>query len=344
MADRATETQSLGRLMDLMRIVAALLIFYYHAGLLLHLPLSRFGDHAVSTFIVLAIVASMALGKSAEQGSAASYLWRRIKRLFPMFFLINVAIFAASHLYPSRLGRPYSFWQLLLSAFGLSQYVGQPYLSEVFWFIPFILQVYVIIAFFGRRLLELNWKFLFAVGALVSAVAIWRLSNVMNDNLFEMRKWSPLLRLPEVGFGLMTAAFIGRVLQFHRYCWNLLFYGVITALLACGSFLVPRAAYLFCYPLTGLVVTLIVAGTAAGVLFVTEPLGVSSEALRFLGRATFPFFLIHGVGMRFVNSRYDGRILPWCAYFSACVVAAIVLEFAFRFRVSAKASATLAGK
>src|SRR2546423_477937 len=228
MADRATETQWLGRLMDLMRIIAALLIFYYHAGLLIHLPLSRFGDHAVSTFIALAIVASTTLGKSSEQASVGRYLWRRIKRVFPMFLLINLLIFAASYLYPSRSGRPYSFSQLLLSAFGLSQYVGQPYLSEVFWFIPFIFQVYLIIAVFRRRLLELNWKIFFAVGALVSAVAIWTLSNLMGDNLFEIRKWSPVLRLPEVGFGLMTAALVAQVLSPQRYRRNLTIYGVVT--------------------------------------------------------------------------------------------------------------------
>ncbi len=315
--------------MDLMRVVSALLIFYYHAGILIYLPLSRFGDYAVSTFIVLAVVASMSLGKRTDDVTFWEYLSRRLKRIFPLYLTINLLIFAASYLSPSRLGRPYSIGELLLSTFGLSQYFAHPYLSEVFWFIPFIVQVYVIIAAFGKRLLELNWVVFFAAGICVSGISIFILNSVMGDNLSEMRKWSPLLRLPEVGFGFMTAAVLSGVLSIKRYAGYVLIYLGFVAILACGSLVAPRAAYLFSYPLVGLAVTAGVTAIGLGLRWVVDAVGVSPDLLRFLGRATFPFFLIHGAGMRFIHHKYDAQALAWAGYLLACIGAAIIFEFIF---------------
>ena len=70
--------------MDLMRVASALLIFYYHAGLLISLPLSSYGDHAVSTFIMLAVVSSMTFARRADDAGFGNYLWRRLKRIFPI--------------------------------------------------------------------------------------------------------------------------------------------------------------------------------------------------------------------------------------------------------------------
>src|SRR5205085_2172565 len=216
-----------------------------------------------------------------------------------------------------------------LSAFGLSQYFGQPYLSEVFWFIPFIVQVYVIIAVFGRRLLKLNWALFFLVGACVSGLAIFALDAIMGTGLTEMRKWSPLLRLPEVGFGFMTAAILTGELSPKQYATNVLLYLGFVGLLACCSFIEPRAAYLFSYPLIGLGITALITLICLPVSWLTDRTDVTKRHLRFLGRATFPFFLIHGAGLRFLYNKFDGQPIAWVGYLLACIALALLLEFVF---------------
>jgi peptidoglycan/LPS O-acetylase OafA/YrhL len=287
---------------------------------------------------MLAVVSSMTFARRADDTGVGNYLWRRLKRIFPIYLFINVLIFAASYFYPPRLGHSYSIAQLLLSVLGLSQYVGQPYLSEVFWFIPFIIQVYVVIGLFRDHLLKLNWKLFFLVGTCISGFAIWILSGVMGDALFEMRKWSPILRLPEVGFGFMTAAVVAQVLSPKAYWRNVAVYVSFIALLACGSFIAPHAAYLFCYPLIGLGVSIFVAVACYCLLFVTKKLAVSARALRFIGRTTFPFFLIHGVGMRFVSHKYSANPVAWFGYLFFCMAAALCLEWFFGARIKGRSS------
>lgn len=336
--------ETLARLSDIMRIISALLIFYYHAGLFVTLPLSRYGDFAVNTFIMLAIVASIAFTRAKTEPGLAEYMWRRVKRIFPLYFSINIAIFAASYLYPSRLGQPFTFRQFLLSSTGLSIVFGDRFLSEVFWFIPFIFQVYLVLGFFGNRLLRLNWRPLVLAALVVSAIEIILLSRLMGEGLIETRKWSPLLRLPELLFGLMTAAAAANVVAFPEYLANVAFYSAGAIALGCSAFLIPHAAYLFMLPLNGVIVTAVITALSAAILLVFASAGISTSALRFAGRATFPFFLIHGIGLRFIDSRWHSQTLAWLGYLATCIAAAVVLELIFGSARATKALSRLSAR
>ncbi|HEY0368517.1 MAG TPA: acyltransferase family protein [Chthoniobacterales bacterium] len=326
----AFSRERLGRFMDVMRIISALLIFYYHAGIFVALPLSRYGDFAVNTFITLAIVASIAFARGGEaEPSFGSYVWRRVKRIFPLYLLINVAIFGASFVYPSRLGQPFTSRQTILSALGLSIVFGERFLSEVFWFIPFIFQVYMLIGWRGKRLLRLPWPVCFIAAFLISAIEIAALAHFLGEGSYETRKWSPLLRLPELFFGLMTAALISDLISTRAYFVNVATYAVLAIAVACGAIALPIAAYLWMLPLHGLMITILVAIFAALMLLVLDFLTVETSLLRLAGAATFPFFLIHGVGMRFIASRWDSRPLAWASYLLACIIMAVVLTLIF---------------
>ena len=321
--------EKLGRLTDVMRIVSAVLIFYYHAGIYVCLPLSAYGDFAVNTFIILAIVATFAFSRAGEQPGFAAYMWSRVKRIFPMYISINLVIFAASYVYPSRLGQPFTGRQFMFSSLALSQLFNQRFLSEVFWFVPFILQVYVIIALLRRHLMRLHWPAFFIIAFAISALEISLLAQVMGDALIETRKWSPLLRLPEFGFGVITAALLARAVTGRAFIFYVAIYGLLAVLLACVGSAIPNARYLFMLPLNGLIVTIAIAITSALLLFVIERVSISTSALRSAGRATFPFFLIHGIGLRFVDARWHSQTAAWLAYLFACMVAAVALEFMF---------------
>ena len=127
--------------------MAVTAIFYFHVGVNTHYPLSQYGHYAVGFFIVLAGVAYLNFSRTrvTDLRTCLHYFFNRLWALFPIFLAVNLLIFAASYVYPSGLGRPYSAGELVLSSLGLSQYFGYRYLSVVMWFVPFILQVYLLL-------------------------------------------------------------------------------------------------------------------------------------------------------------------------------------------------------
>jgi peptidoglycan/LPS O-acetylase OafA/YrhL len=285
----------------------------------------------------MAIVASIAFTSATSSPSLAAYLWRRIVRIFPLYLTINAAIFGASFLYPSRLGQPFTLREFALSSAGLSLLFGERFLSEVFWFIPFIFQIYVVLGLGGKRLLRLPWRGAFLLAFVVSACEIVLLSRIIPDALIETRKWSPLLRLPELLFGLMTAATLSHVLPAREFFLNIVVYGALCSLLALGAVLIPAASYLFALPLHGLIVTIVVTLLSSAALLLVNKAHLATTTLRFIGRATFPFFLIHGVGLRFVDAHWHSRPSAWLAYLAACLLGAGVLEMIFGPSLRAKA-------
>jgi peptidoglycan/LPS O-acetylase OafA/YrhL len=49
-----------------------------------------------------------------------------------------------------------------------------------------------------------------------------------------------------------------------------------------------------------------------------------SKIISLFGRASFPFFLLHGPAMTFVNARFGSNILAWILYFVFCWAAALI--------------------
>ena len=118
--------------------------------------------------------------------------------------------------------------------------------------------------------------------------------------------WSPIFRLPEVVLGVYVGMVFGRKMRFQGE-------GVFLALYAAASFCQMEAGELLAMPETvaaltwaGLVVGVIVAA-AAVLLFVVLSRSAGLESFRWLGNAAFPFFLIHGVAIRFLYARYGPK-------------------------------------
>ncbi len=124
---------------DFGRIIAASLVYYYHIGNVTHYPLAQWGTEAIVFFIIAAGVVFKVFSSTrvVDPGSYGRYMLQRLKSILPPFVIVNIAIFATSYILPSRLGRPFSFWELFLSCLGLSQYFGDRYLSHSHVVCPF---------------------------------------------------------------------------------------------------------------------------------------------------------------------------------------------------------------
>ena len=132
------------------------------------------------------------------------------------------------------------------------------------------------------------------------------------------RSWSPIFLLPEVLFG----CFLGRARSVADGVAPVVIYAGCCAAAALLAMLYPQASPLLFLPLKGLLVFLVLAGFVAAVLpFIKNE---QSKIISLFGRASFPFFLLHGPGMTFINARFGSNILAWILYFVFCWAAALV--------------------
>jgi peptidoglycan/LPS O-acetylase OafA/YrhL len=318
--------------LDRARVLAALAIFYYHIGLNLRLPLSGWGEYSVTTFLLLAIMAAVAfsLPKYANELRPGPYLWARLGRLMPLYLFVNVAVYGISFVVPSRLGRPFTVGELLLSSLGLSQYFGYRYLSLVFWFIPFIIQVYVLIAFGNAYIERLrNWWWLpVAFGLFWLEILV--VGAVSQQPLSVLRNWSPLFRPAEMLLGVQSGLWMTGRLPGRAFAGQLGLYAGLSGLLACGAIYDQRLAYAYTLPLSGAIVTAAVVGVAW--LLGRGPQVISAPLWRRLGRATYPFYLIHGLAILFLFHRFGSSAAIWLGYAACCALAALALDAMFSVR------------
>ncbi len=196
---------TLSPIVDLGRVLAVTAIFYFHVGVNTHYPLSQYGHFAVGFFIVLAGLAYMCFSRThvTNTGSYFRYFGDRLLALFPIFIIVNLLIFAASYVYPSGLGRPYNAVELILSSLGLSQYFGYRYLSVVMWFVPFILQVYLLLPLIEWLLSRIQPVIVLIAAFLFSFALTIPVCVYFPDKAEEICvNWSPIFRLPEVVLGV----------------------------------------------------------------------------------------------------------------------------------------------
>lgn len=321
----------MNRWLDGSRVVAALCIFYYHVGIFVPLPLAAEGEYAVSAFIVLAMASAIAFSLPKREGvlKPGAYLLDKVVRLMPIYWAVNAAGFAASFAVPSKLGRPFTVSELLLSCLGLSEYVRERYISEVFWFIPFILQMYVLIALLAPHLARVRWAWSLPLAFAVMAIGIEGTLRLRPDSVEIVRNWSPLLRLPDVCLGAIVGRWIAGQVSGAELARLVAYYAVLAAGFAGGAWGGGGVrAYLYLLPLQGLAVTLAIMGLAWAV---TRGFAAARDAAawRLLGRATYPFYLIHGLGVAFVFHRGGASALVWLSYLAGCVAAAVALDQAF---------------
>ena len=317
------------------RILGASAIFYYHVGLVIAHPFSEWGEYAVMTFILMSGIAYTCFSSvhPHDLPSFIRYAAGRVQAIFPMFIALNVLIFLASFLYPSALGRPFSFLELFLSSTGLSQYFGFRYLSKVMWFIPFILQAYLLFPLITCLLDRLSaaWIILAAFVVSLAAVGLTFFSLPPGFSAVICREWSVLFRLPEVCLGVVIGATIFQRRDLRGGLVALgLFAGVSLVLATAVSARFEQAAYILSLPWHGLVVSLGIAALAAAVApAITQKRMVDWS--RLLGTASFPFFLVHGIALLFIYHHAGNSQVVWLGYFVFCWVEAVLFTLALRF-------------
>ncbi len=318
---------TLSPIADLGRALAVTAIFYFHVGKSTDYPLSLYGHFAVGFFIILAGVAYLCFSRThvTDSRSYFQYFFNRLLALFPIFLVVNLLIFAASYVYPSGLGRPYNLGELILSSLGLSQYFGYRYLSVVMWFVPFILQVYLLLPLVEGVFLRIQPVLVLVAAFLISFALTMPVCAYFPDKAEEICvNWSPIFRLPEVVLGV----YLGMVFSQRARLSNcIVFLAVYTAasfcLLQSGKYLtIPGTVSAL--PWAGLMISLLIAA-AAILLFVALSRSAGLRNFRLLGYAAFPFFLIHGVAIRFVYAKFGTNGLVWVIYFILCWCVSIIL-------------------
>ena len=327
------------RTIELGRILGASTIYYFHIGLSGHYPLSSYGEFAVEYFVILAGIAYVlfSTSKPSVPSEYFDYLKRRLAALFPMFLLVNLAIYLGNFLYPSSLGRPYRFIEFLASAAGVSQYFGWKYMSAVMWFMPFIMQAYLLFPLIDWTARQVNAVVLVLIAfglsyLLVQTVPLFVKSDFQAQLV--CKNWSPVLRLPEVCVGII----LGRIALTRRGhgvgILAVAVYGILSLLV---SLLPPtNKPPLFYMPWGGFVVPAVLFG--ASVLLSPLLRATNANLVRMLGFSSYSFYLLHAAPLVAISRHFHNQAIVWLAYFLACWVLAFTLT-----RLLAQAKNLLAG-
>lgn len=319
-----SDSEFASRAIDCARVFGALFIWYFHVGLISRdVPAAWFGEYGVSLFVTLASASYLLFRPEPVDTprAYARYLARRIRALFPLFAILNIALFAASYVVPpSTLGRPFTVGEFLLSISGIALYVNNRMLSDLWWFIPFIVQVYLLLP-----PIELTWRRLgglwtYVIGAMISVAAIWTLHRA---NLIGLaREWSPLFRLPEVLLGFVVAYGL-------RDGWMAV-WAPLAGHIACVLFMAlvlgnsPSTEYIFRMPLFGLLMTLGLGGASLALATKRMP-KLFTSCIRRLGTASYAFFLLHGATLTWWAKHVGESAVAWSLNLVACWGTALLL-------------------
>jgi peptidoglycan/LPS O-acetylase OafA/YrhL len=243
--------------------IQALFAFYGHLGVQIFIFLSAYG---------------LAKSHWDDKSSWSSFMWSRIKKLYPMFGLVILfwAVLASMHLGPLWVIRDAGPGILLLLA-GVSNItpgVGLPPVGP-WWFIPFIMQVYAIWPFLLKLTRRFGWPALvvlsivcwFATIAATPLLAHWSINLAL----------TPIARMRVLCLGIIAA----------RYPIRIKAYLAIPAfaLLILGSqylgfaYLVSLSSVIACLWLYGKI----------------RPLLRNSRGLEQIGNYSFAIFLVNGI-------------------------------------------------
>jgi peptidoglycan/LPS O-acetylase OafA/YrhL len=321
-----TKKDLISKSADTARFLGASAIFYYHIGIGTGYPLSRWGEYAVALFIILSGVAYSCFSsiQPADLPSYRRYIGRRLTAIFPTFIIINCAIYLASYLYPSALGRPFTVGEFALSATGMSEYFGRRYLSTPMWFVLLIIQAYFFFPIIDNCLKRVSPVFVIIGAFGISLFLIDATFLYVPSHAVEIcRNWSVIFRLPEV----CVAIVLGRCVICRRDLQAglaaLALFVFLSFLLAMVSTCFERQRYILSLPWHGLLVTIVIGSFAIFAAAVLAPTG-DARLLQLIGAASFPFFLAHGIAILFIYRRFGAAVTPWFAYFVLCWCAAIL--------------------
>jgi peptidoglycan/LPS O-acetylase OafA/YrhL len=308
---------------DAGRILAASVIFCFHIG---WFPFAPYGEFAVEYFIILSGITYLLFSKSkpATPAACVDYLKHRLAALFPAFLLVNLAIYLGSFCYPSMLGRPYAFAEFLASATGTSMYFGWKYMSTVMWFMPFIVQVYLLLPLLDWAARRLNPVVLVLTAFGLSCWLAQMVSAFVSPDFAPRlicKNWSPVFRLPEVCVGII----LGRMALGHGRGAGLLAVAAFGLLSLLVGWLQPLSlfpAHLY-MPWAGFLVPALLFIGAALLSPLTGLLNV--RWIRLLGLASFSFYLLHAAPVLAISHRFPHQPVVWMVYFVLCWATAISL-------------------
>ena len=186
--------------------IQALFSFYGHFGVQVFIFLSAYG---------------IAKSHWDDVGSWPSFMWSRVKKLYPMFMLAVLfwAVLAAMHVGPLWVIRD-AGPELLLMLAGASNLVPGLGLPPVgpWWFIPFIMQFYAIWPMLKKITNKVGWP-----GLVVLCVVCFVISEALNPVLAQ---WSitmaenPIGRMRVFCLGIIAARYPMRI---HGYLAALAF-------------------------------------------------------------------------------------------------------------------------
>jgi len=323
----------ISRISDIGRIIAVSAIFYFHTGGITSWPFYWWGEYAVTFFILLSGVAYSCFSSTHPDDfcSYRKYVLGRLKAIFPIFFFINLAIFAASYLHPSALDRPFTFAELLASCTGVSQYLGWRYMSTVMWFVPFIIQAYLLFPLIAPLIERFSGTRVVLAAFVVSTPLVMVVFLLFPWPARICAHWSVIFRLPEVCLGVIIGMVIKdrRALRPGLVAIAVSGTGLSILALAGRAYTDATEAKILALPLHGLLISLgIVAVSIAAAAILAGPKNTS--ALRLIGTASFPFFLLHGAGVGFVGHRFGPSPAAWVSYYGLCWVAAILFTVIYR--------------
>ncbi|HVE16828.1 MAG TPA: acyltransferase family protein [Chthoniobacterales bacterium] len=305
--------------LDLVRILSASLLFYFHLGLSISLPLSGLASNTTAVFIFLIGFCAIRFSGRHDPDTPSARDWMkyplaRLAKLLPIFWLVCFLLFAASFVHPaSTLSEPFSFEEFAMNLFGLNQYFGDRYLTRTMWFVPFVVQVYFLIPVFRRIPFRpvLTMAGAFAISSLLCLLAF----RIRPDIAQEIcRAWSPLFRLPMVYLGIALAMSRTRA----DVCKILASFTVGASLLAVAAPHRPDMAITLSRPLESFLFGLLIMSCS---WFLSRPLNgfpFAQKLITTLGKASYPFFLIHGAMITFLWQTFGKSPMVWISYFAAC--------------------------
>jgi peptidoglycan/LPS O-acetylase OafA/YrhL len=312
------------RTLDIGRVLAASLIYYFHIGIFDQCPLSAYGQFAVEYFVMLSGISYILFSKSkpALWSEYFAYIKKRLTSLFPIFLLVNLLIYIGSFFYASSLGKSFSFVEFLASAAGISQYLGWKYMSNVMWFMPFIMQVYLLLPLIDWTARRINPVTLVLIAFGVSCLLAQMMPLFANSEYqlkLICKNWSPIFRLPEVCVGVI----LGRICLTRSGLGAGLLAVIVYGTLALAVDTVESTCTFgrFYMPWNGFVVPLFIFGVSA----LISPLlrAANSKLLRWLGISSLPFFLLHAAPIATISHHFQNKPSVWAAYFFICWIVAI---------------------
>jgi len=318
---------------DVLRILCATFLFYFHVGIVTHWPLYAYATYASGTFIALAGYCAVRYSRHREAllrptiAGVSRYFFDRFLAVYPAYAAITLAVFAGSFLYPA-VGHQghFTVTELICNLLMINQYIGMEYFTAMMWFVPFVLQLYLLVPLLSLIARRFSWQGLIAcsVVSLLASMVVYGIAPLAGSEV--CKDWSPLFRLAPaflgVACGIATSTAIVP--------------GLLVLWLACSA---SRLLLLPWWP--GLQPTIFRSLYSAamfpallGIAWVIArqlqrcPDGLK-KIVTLLSQATLPFFLGHGILIHFLWSRFGSNPSIWVAYFVFCWLWSILFTIAY---------------